>query len=45
MNTAPRFLIAKYVEDVRRMEPRNIGVIPWAGLEPKVEKKTKGKKE
>jgi len=31
MSTAPRFLIAKYVEDVRRMEPRNIGVILWAG--------------
>lgn len=28
--SAPRFLIAKYVNDVRRMEPHNIGVILWA---------------
>jgi hypothetical protein len=26
----PRFLIAKYVSDLRRMEPRNVGVIVWA---------------
>ncbi len=25
----PRYLIAKYVPDLRRMEPRNIGVIVW----------------
>lgn len=25
-----RFLIAKYIPDLRRMEPRNIGVIVWA---------------
>ena len=25
----PRFLIAKYAPDLRRMEPRNIGVIVW----------------
>ena len=24
-----RFLIAKYIEDMRRLEPRNIGVIVW----------------
>jgi hypothetical protein len=29
MNT-PRFLIAKYVPDLQRMEPRNVGVILWA---------------
>src|SRR4029077_9353434 len=28
--TAPRFLIAKYVPDLRRMEPKNIGVIVWS---------------
>lgn len=27
--TAVRFLIAKYVPDLRRMEPRNVGVIVW----------------
>lgn len=26
----PRFLIAKYAPDLRRMEPRNFGVIAWA---------------
>jgi hypothetical protein len=26
----PRFLLAKYVPDLNRMEPRNIGVILWA---------------
>lgn len=26
----PRFLIAKFVPDLRRLEPRNIGVIVWA---------------
>jgi hypothetical protein len=30
MNTNQRYLIAKYVSDVRRMEPRNIGVVLWA---------------
>lgn len=29
MTTLPRYLIAKYVPDVRRMEPENIGVILW----------------
>lgn len=28
--TNPRFLVAKYAPDLRRMEPRNIGVIVWA---------------
>ena len=28
MNT-PRFLVAKYAPDVRRMEPRNFGLIVW----------------
>jgi hypothetical protein len=28
--TAPRFLVAKYVPDLRRQEPRNIGVIAWS---------------
>lgn len=27
--STPRFLIAKYAPDLRRMEPRNIGVIVW----------------
>ena len=27
---APRFLVAKYVDDLRRMEPKNIGVILWS---------------
>lgn len=27
---AARFLIAKYVPDLRRMEPRNIGVVVWS---------------
>src|SRR5262249_40338444 len=26
----PRFLIAKYAADLRRMEPRNFGVIVWS---------------
>jgi len=26
-----RFLVAKYIPDVRRMEPRNIGVVVWHG--------------
>ena len=26
----PRYLIAKYIPDLRRMEPRNIGVVVWA---------------
>jgi hypothetical protein len=25
----PRYLIAKYIPDLRRMEPRNIGVVVW----------------
>jgi hypothetical protein len=29
MSQIPRFLIAKYVPDPRRMEPRNIGVVLW----------------
>lgn len=29
-SVAPRFLIAKYVRDLDRMEPRNIGVFLWA---------------
>jgi hypothetical protein len=28
--SAPRFLVAKYVADLRRSEPRNIGIIVWA---------------
>jgi hypothetical protein len=27
--TAPRYLVAKYIPDLQRMEPRNIGVIVW----------------
>ena len=27
--TAPRFLLAKYIPDLRRGEPRNIGVVVW----------------
>jgi hypothetical protein len=30
MSTAPRFIIAKYIPNPRRMEPRNIGVILWS---------------
>ena len=29
MNT-PRYLLAKYIPDHLRMEPRNIGVVLWA---------------
>jgi hypothetical protein len=29
--TPVHYLVAKYVLDLRRMEPRNIGVIVWAG--------------
>jgi hypothetical protein len=29
MSTSPRFLIAKYIPEPRRMEPRNIGVVVW----------------
>lgn len=29
MKVIPRFLVAKYVPDIRRLEPRNIGVIVW----------------
>jgi len=28
--TAARYLIAKYIPDVQRMEPRNIGIIVWS---------------
>ena len=27
--SAPKYLVVKYIEDVWRMEPRNIGVIAW----------------
>ncbi|MFL5327760.1 MAG: hypothetical protein ACJ8C4_02495 [Gemmataceae bacterium] len=30
MKAQPRFLVAKYVPDIRRMEPRNIGVVVWS---------------
>ena len=30
MSHPPRFLIVKYVPDLERMEPRNIGVILWS---------------
>ena len=26
----PRFMVAKYAQDLRRMEPRNIGIIAWS---------------
>jgi len=29
MNGAPRYLVAKYISDLQRMEPRNIGVVVW----------------
>ena len=29
MMTSPKYLVAKYIADVCRMEPRNIGVIAW----------------
>ena len=29
MNRNPEFIIAKYIPDLQRMEPRNIGVIVW----------------
>ncbi len=28
---SPRYLVAKYIPDLQRMEPRNIGVIVWSG--------------
>jgi len=28
--SAPRFLVAKYIPDLRRMEPKNIGVVLWS---------------
>lgn len=31
MSDSPRYLVAKYVSDLQRMEPRNIGVVVWAG--------------
>jgi hypothetical protein len=31
--TEPRFLVAKYVPDLARMEPRNVGVILWNGTD------------
>jgi hypothetical protein len=30
MSAAPRFLIVKYIPDLDRMEPRNIGVLLWS---------------
>jgi hypothetical protein len=30
MKDAPRYLIAKYISDLYRMEPRNIGILVWA---------------
>lgn len=30
MSKTPRFLLAKYVPDLKRMEPRNIGLFLWA---------------
>ena len=30
MKNLPKYLVAKYVSDQRRMEPRNIGVVLWA---------------
>jgi hypothetical protein len=29
MSDSPRYLVAKYISDLQRMEPRNIGVIAW----------------
>ena len=29
MNT-PKYLIAKYIPDLNRMEPRNIGIVVWS---------------
>lgn len=28
--SAVRYLVAKYVPDLRRMEPKNIGVVVWS---------------
>ena len=28
--STPRYLIAKYIPDLQRVEPQNIGVIVWA---------------
>ena len=30
MSDAPRYLVAKYISDLQRMEPRNIGIVVWA---------------
>jgi hypothetical protein len=30
MSESPRYLVAKYISDLQRMEPRNIGIIAWA---------------
>jgi len=30
MSDSPRYLVAKYVSDLQRMEPKNIGIIVWA---------------
>lgn len=30
MSDSPRYLIAKYIADLQRMEPRNIGVVVWS---------------
>jgi hypothetical protein len=29
MSDSPRYLVAKYVSDLQRMEPKNIGIIVW----------------
>lgn len=29
MSNVPRYLVAKYISDLHRMEPRNIGIIVW----------------
>jgi hypothetical protein len=31
MKVSPQFLVAKYVPDIQRLEPRNIGIIVWGG--------------
>src|SRR5438309_993878 len=31
MSNSARYLVAKYISDLQRMEPRNIGVIVWTG--------------
>ena len=29
MSELPNYLVAKYISDLHRMEPRNIGIIVW----------------